>query len=566
MAGMDVQAFLTGFLGESARQITKRKEKAEEEIDYFKRNRDQFIQAAEQRKQLRANAGTLANRLKDYNVSDDMLAAAAAEGPTGLTDLHRTLQDASRKHGLDFVKDNIGLYVDASVDKAALGEDFDINTILDQAYGIGSYESGDYKPTQEYGFFGKLFGKNAMDTAYAELDKEPVWDGMSLYDLRQFAQNKAYADVGGDSYIQYKSPLVFSADDVNSELLEISRIKNTVEEQEDYVAAEATIKQAQKDIQKYRNADGTAKEGFEQQLQDAENSLETALATKDRLLSQFLDPYLQGKIDTYAADTYMKRMSTAIDSIFGVTDYVSKFSMTDEDTAAPAAPAVAPDGGLMSSRLDEKGKGPEQSTEPVYSDDPVIAKLQKSISNPYIKFKVTEDGLQLIYEGKDGTKEYSVGQTKAFFEKNKDSLGDLTYESVFKALDTEGVAKHGLSFLEKGFTVGANEMGVPDITVEKGDTEEEKQEKEEGLSWWQKGFTIGANEPTIEDEGTEPTEEDKPATMDITKGPVVEEMTRENAPADIKADYKEYLEDNDLEDTPESFKQFIEDELPIVEG
>ena len=193
MAGMDVQAFLTGFLGESARQITKRKEKAEEEIDYFKRNRDQFIQAAEQRKQLRANAGTLANRLKDYNVSDEMLAAAAAEGPTGLTDLHRTLQDASRKHGLDFVKDNIGLYVDASVDKAALGEDFDINTILDQAYGIGAYESGDYKPTQEYGFFGKLFGKNAMDSAYAELDKEPVWDGMSLYDLRQFAQNKAYA-------------------------------------------------------------------------------------------------------------------------------------------------------------------------------------------------------------------------------------------------------------------------------------------------------------------------------------------------------------------------------------
>jgi len=54
--------------------------------------------------------------------------------------------------------------------------------------------------------------------------------------------------------------------------------------------------------------------------------------------------------------------------------------------------------------------------------------------------------------------------------------------------------------------------------------------------------------------------------MDVTKGPVVEEMTRENAPADIKADYKEYLEDNDLEDTPESFKQFIEDELPIVEG
>ena len=561
MAGMDVQAFLTGFLGESTRQITKRKEKAEEEVDYFKRNRDQFIQAAEQRKQLRANAGTLANRLKDYNVSDEMLAAAAAEGPTGLTDLHRTLQDASRKHGLDFVKDNIGLYVDASVDKAALGEDFDINTILDQAYGIGAYESGDYKPTQEYGFFGKLFGKNAMDSAYAELDKEPVWDGMSLYDLRQFAQNKAYADVGGDSYIQYKSPLVFSADDVSSELLEINRIKATVEEQEDYVTAEATIKERQKEIQAYTNADGTAKQGYEAKVENAKRSLETAQATKDRLLSQFLDPYLQGRMDTYAADTYMKRMSTAIDSIFGVTDYVSKFSMTDEDTAAPAPAAT-----VTTEKTAKVEKGDGKTPEPVYSDDPVIAKLQKSIRDPYIKFKVTEDGLQLIYEGKDGTKEYSVGQTKAFFEKNKDSLGDLTYESVFKALDTEGVAKHGLSFLEKGFTVGANEMGVPDITVEEGDTEEEKQEKEEGLSWWQKGFTIGANEPTIEDEGTEPTEEDRPATMDVTKGPVVEEMTRENAPADIKADYKEYLEDNDLEDTPESFKQFIEDELPIVEG
>jgi len=558
MAGMDVQAFLTGFLGESARQITKRKEKAEEEIDYFKRNRDQFIQAAEQRKQLRANAGTLANRLKDYNVSDEMLAAAAAEGPTGLTDLHRTLQDASRKHGLDFVKDNIGLYIDASVDKAALGEDFDINTILDQAYGIGAYESGDYKPTQEYGFFGKLFGKNAMDNAYAELDKEPVWDGMSLYDLRQFAQNKAYADVGGDSYIQYKSPLVFSADDVSSELLEINRIKATVEEQEDYVAAEAAIKQAQKDIQKYKNADGTPKQGFEQQLQDAENSLETALATKDRLLSQFLDPYLQGRMDTYAADTYMKRMSTAIDSIFGVTDYVSKFSMTDEDTAAPAAT-------VTTGKTEKAGKGDGKKPEPVYSDDPVIAKIQKTLNLDQIDFIVTEDGLQLVFTQPNGEKKtYSVAQTKEFFSrpKNRDSLGELTYEAVYKALDEEGIGKHGLSWWEKGFTAGANEMGVPDITVEEPNAQEEEPKNADGLSWWEKGFTVGANEPVV----SEPTEEDKPATMDVTKGPVVEEMTRENAPADIKADYKEYLEDNDLEDTPESFKQFIEDELPIVEG
>ena len=556
MAGMDVQAFLTGFLGEKARQITKRKDKAEEEIDLFKRNRDTYIQAAEERKQLRSNADLLVNRLKNYGVTDDMIAAAAAEGPNGLTDLSRTLSTAVNKQGLKFVQDNIGMYVDATVDKTAFGENLDINTILDQAYGIGSYEAGDYKPTQEYGFFDKLFGKNAMDEAYAELDKEPVWDGMSLYDLRQYAQGKAYKDVGGDSYITYKSPLVFSPDDVSGEVIELNRIKNTVEANEDYIQTESDIKEARDNIEKFSAFKDSDDPANKKLYDDAVQALELAQNRKSQLLSQFLDPYLEGRIGTYTGDTYLMRMGTSIDSLFGIPGYSEKFSMSDEPATQPIT--------TETSEVSQEPKGlPKGSTpEPVFSENPVIAKLQKGIADPAIDFVVTDEGLQLVYNGKNGTKTYSVEQTKAFFEKNKDAFGDLSYASVYKALDEEGIGQHGLTFFEKGFTVGANEKGVPDITAEEPAATEEETKNADGLSWWEKGFTIGANEPAV----SEPTEEDKPATMDTTKGPVVEDMTRENAPADIKADYKEWLVDNDVEDSPQAFKQFIEEELPIVEG
>jgi len=559
MAGMDVQAFLTGFFETTAENIKKRKEKAEDEIDYFKRNRDAYIEAAEQRKQLRDNAGILVTRLKNYGVTDEMIAAAAAEGPTGLTDLSRTLSTAVNKQGLKFVQDNLGMYVDATIDKTAFGENLDINTILDQAYGIGSYQAGDYKPTKEYGFFDKLFGKNAMDEAYAELDQEPLYDGMSLYDLRQYSQGKAYKDVGGDSYITYKSPLVFSPDDVSGEVIELNRIKNTVESNEDYIQAEADVKQARKDIEKYdafKDSDDPANKAL---YDNAVKALELAQNRKSDLLSQFLDPYLEGRIGTYTGDTYMMRMGTSIDSLFGVPGYSEKFSLTDEPlTAATEEQAISAAVSDASKSLPK----PEPK-EPVYSDNPVIAKLQKGIADPAIDFIVTNEGLQLVYNGKDGSKTYSVEQTKAFFEKNKASFGDLSYASVYKALDEEGIGQHGLSWWEKGFTLGANEKGVPDITVEEETPREEiTRQNAKDLSWWEKGFTVGANEPVV----SEPTEEDKPATMDITEGPVVEDMTRENAPADIKADYKEWLEDNDVEDSPEAFKQFIEEELPIVEG
>ena len=546
MAGMDVQAFLTGFLGEKARQISKRKEKAEEEMDFFKRNRDQFIQAADQRKQLRKNAGTLVNRLKDYGASDDMIAAAASEGPNGLTDLSRTLSTAVSKQGLDFVKENIGLYADASVDKVSLGEDYDINTILDKAYGINSYAAGDYKPTQEYGFFDKLFGKNAMDEAYAELDKEAVYDGMSLYDLRQFAQSKAYNEVGGDSYIKYLSPMVFSPDDISSEMVELNRVQSQYESQPEFVAAEDGIEKAKENIAKYTDADGNVINGFETQLQDAKKSLQENMAARDAVIAKYLDPYVQGRNATYAADTYLLRMGSFLDTMTGTENYAQRFSASDEPLTEQSVSAS-----------DEKPKPPKA---PDLSENPVIAKIQELVDNTYVGFKVTEDGLQLVYRDKL----YSVEQTKAFFEKNAASLGDLNYENVLKSLKTTGDSigeKEGLSWWEKGFTRGANEKGVPTEEDEPATMDVTEGPTGSGLSWWEKGFTVGANEAGV----PEAEDEDEPEAKPIT-GPVVEDMTYETAPDDIKEDYLEWLMDNDVTDSPEAFKQFIEEELPIVEG
>lgn len=514
MAGFEIQSFLKGFLGEKARQITARKEKAEEEIDYFKRNQDQFIQAAEQRQQLRDNAGLLAKRLENYNVSPEMIAAAAAEGPTGLTDLSRTLESAVSKHGLDFVKNNIGMYVEAVVDKSALGEDYNIDTILDKAYGINDYEAGDYKPTKEYGFFEKLFGQDALDKAYAELDKEPVWNGMSLYDVRQYAQNKAYNDVGGDSYIKYMSPLVFGADDVSGEVLEINRIKNTVEENEDYIAAEADIKTLTDRLETLEAIPNVeTSEQFGAEYKEVKRKLEQAKAKKAQVLSQFLDPYLEGRIATYTGDTYMQRMASSIDSIFGVQGYADKFNIM-EDGAEPVTTTTA-------SAAAGSGR-----PEFVFSDDPTIKSIEERIGVLGIDFKVTPEGLLLVFQGKT----YSEGETKAFFEKNADSLGDLTYNNVLAAMretsDTGAVVEEpeqkeeGLSFFEKGYTIGANEMGV--ATDEEDEEPEEEEPTGSGLSFFQKGFTIGANEagvPKEEEEEAEPTAEDTPATMDVTEGP-----------------------------------------------
>ena len=314
------QAFLTGFFKTSSENIQRRKKKAEDYMDDLRENQDRYVALAGQKTRARNNAESLANKIYDMGGTKDMVKAAVAESADpaeGLTKLHDVLQKAVANNDIDFVRNNADIFASTTIDSAMTG--VTVKDMLNEAYGIGSYKAGDYvKP--ESNWWERLTGRSAMDDIRAKMDEDVVYDGMSLYDLKQFATSSAFNKVGGNSYLTYLSPDLFEQRDVATSRINFESI---LDENSDYLSVQAQLKEALTDKATLDAAKASGQEVSPDQYDPVVQRVANLKQQKLDILNSTVGLYIQDEAANYYEGTYLKRMGAQLDGIVGIRGWTA---------------------------------------------------------------------------------------------------------------------------------------------------------------------------------------------------------------------------------------------------
>jgi len=312
------QAFLTGFFKTSAENIQRRKKKAEDYMDDLRENQAAYQAKADLKIKARNNAETLTQKIISKGGTKEMVKAAYAEnGLDGLSTLDNVLSKGVASQGIDFVKNNADIFAATTLDPAMTG--VTIQDMLDEGFGIGKYTTGDYK-RPESNWWDRTTGRTAMDDVRFKLDQEEVYEGMSLFDLKQMASSSAYNKVGGNSYLTYLSPNLFSENDVSSARIDF---QSTVNANDAFTEAESEIEQAREDIIVFQRNVDAGVEGSQSQLLKAQGRLAQAEMKKLQVLNEQFAPYVQDQAAAYFGETFVKRMANQYDTIVGVPGWTA---------------------------------------------------------------------------------------------------------------------------------------------------------------------------------------------------------------------------------------------------
>jgi len=332
------QAFLTGFFKTSAANIQKRKDKAEDYMDTLRENQAAYQAKADLKTKARNNAETLTQKIISKGGTKDMVKAAYAEnGLDGLSTLDGVLSKGIASQGIDFVKNNADIFAATTLDPAMTG--VTIQDMLDEGFGIGKYTTGDYK-RPESNWWDRTTGRTAMDDVRFKLDQEEVYEGMSLFDLKQMASSSAYNKVGGNSYLTYLSPNLFGENDVSSARIDF---QSTVNANDAFTEAESEIEQAREDIIVFQRNVDAGVDGSQSELLKAQGRLAQAEMKKLQVLNEQFAPYVQDQAAAYFGETFVKRMANQYDTIVGVPGWTSTTlggAVEEEPTeeSSPTAP------------------------------------------------------------------------------------------------------------------------------------------------------------------------------------------------------------------------------------
>jgi hypothetical protein len=334
--GFDGQAFFQSYLEGKTKQRTKYKDKATDELDRLEKSRPQLIALAKKKDELKGAARTTVSRLESYGATPDMIKAAVAEGPTGLSDLETALSKVVANKGLEFTKANVdaiaGITLDAKLTNVS------VDALIDQTYGGAiDYKLGDYEGAQDLNWWQKLSGEGAMASMRKELDKTAVYDGKSLFDLDDYANSAAYNQVGGESFLTYNQPKFFGVGDVGKARIEINTVIN------ENNALNTNLAQAKKlrdDIERAEsllNATEapTNEAEVRKTITDNKLLLEANLVQRKDILDREVKPFLDTQVAGYYEDTYMDLMGTSIDGYVGLPGYHNSFRSGVVESGVP---------------------------------------------------------------------------------------------------------------------------------------------------------------------------------------------------------------------------------------
>lgn len=336
MAGPDWTAFATAFLGDTAKYINERKDKAEEYEDKLRQEAERSKAIIEKRVQLVNVAKSITQQLKGKGIPEEMIRAAVASGPTGLTDLQRNWQAAESKYGAEVVRANPELYAVASItpEQARLTGEGALTTeqFIEQSYGMAAPTTGSYDAGKTT-VWDRMLGRNAKERVRAKLDQELAGMGYSIYDINEAAKAAEYQSLAPGSYVEYKTPKVFTVDDMADEAnIVAQQIRNLRTNNPEYLALETNLEAAQKEL---ANA---VREQNPSRIATAQAKVDALTQQKNRLVSGFIGPYVKQRSD-YFGESYGKIMGETIDNLIGIPGFSrSMTAAPTEDSTDKTAP------------------------------------------------------------------------------------------------------------------------------------------------------------------------------------------------------------------------------------
>lgn len=345
----DWSAFATAFLNDTAGYINERKDKAAEYEDEQREMLEASRLKLDKKRQISDTAYGIANRLKSQGLSEEVIRAAAASGPTGLVDLNRKWDEAVTQFGPNFAQENPELVtevVSTSMTADQLGMTGDNKSTLDEflkrTYGLSAPSTGSYE-AQDTGFLGKLMGYGAKDRVRAKLDAEDAGGGYSVYDLNQAARAAEYESLAPGAAVSYGAPKMFTAEDLAAETRALDGQMDIARGTNEYKALDVKLTAADKRIAELQ--------GYGESLGETEKAELVALTEKrqglvqeqNAIVESVLSDFVDNRKDLFFGNSYMDQVGNMYDTLVGSRGASKAFYPTEEDQKLEGAGAVETD-------------------------------------------------------------------------------------------------------------------------------------------------------------------------------------------------------------------------------
>ena len=246
-------AFLTGFLTQKGKQLTSANEKAEKYYDLQLQLAEQNKGKYKSRVGVANNLVSVANEIKNLFGTDEQIKAAIAQGPDQLNKLLTRMKADKQKAGTMWTKDYVeGVYAKLPENVVSSPEwlkysNMSTTDYIMETMGIKKYEIGDYK-SPDSNFWDKLSGKNKMARTRAELDELEFYEGMSVYDINQSANEAEYNSLLPGAFLEYTTDRYITADVRNTFAKEIEQSVAIIKKDPTVAGYYTKLQEATKDL------------------------------------------------------------------------------------------------------------------------------------------------------------------------------------------------------------------------------------------------------------------------------------------------------------------------------
>ena len=216
---MDWGAFAVGFMNDQSKSIQKRLERAEDYKERQLEKADRSKAEFGKRKLVVSRALGKAKRLKGMGVTDEMIAAAASSGPTGIFDFADELTAYATKNNITgrFTQSQLKAITDTpELLKEDLGDDFNLTDHLNKTFGVGQASLGS-TTSGKRNILQKAFGLGLTQATRADLDREAYYDGYSVMDINEMAAQDAYSDLLPGSTFRFTPGLDYDSAKVSTD-------------------------------------------------------------------------------------------------------------------------------------------------------------------------------------------------------------------------------------------------------------------------------------------------------------------------------------------------------------
>lgn len=201
-------AFATGFLTQKGKQMTAANEKAEKYYDLQLQLAEQNKGKYKSRVAVANNLVSVANEIRSLYGTEEQIKAAVAQGPKELSSLLTRMKRDKDLKGVGWNEEYVqGVYAKLPANVTNSPEwlkysEMDTTDYIMETLGVKKYEVGDYK-SPDSSFWDKLSGKNKMARTRADLDELEFYEGMSVYDINQSANEADYNALLPGAFLEY---------------------------------------------------------------------------------------------------------------------------------------------------------------------------------------------------------------------------------------------------------------------------------------------------------------------------------------------------------------------------